>query len=223
MKKIGVIGGAGPLASALLYETLINESYAHAFEMPEIVLINFPFTRGLSCDEGKRNEDAIHSELSYCVDFLVKNRVEVGVLACNTLHLYLPQHLPRSIRFYSLPQLVLKAACNQKHMRLLILGTENTRRSNLYHQEGIVAHYPSIQDQAIIGEVIDQVLKGVISQRDAISLGEVIDRSLKEQDFDGVVLGCTDLPVLHHHFPIPSPKKIYDSIKIPAKTIVGAI
>ena len=65
MKKLGIIGGAGPLASALLYETLIQESYALGRQVPEIVLINYPFSRGLSLEEGKNNEEIIHQELSY--------------------------------------------------------------------------------------------------------------------------------------------------------------
>ncbi len=91
MKKLGIIGGAGPLASALLYETLIQESYALGRQVPEIVLINYPFTRGLSLDEGKENERTLQKELSYCIKLFLGIEVEMGVLACNTLHVLLKQ------------------------------------------------------------------------------------------------------------------------------------
>lgn len=224
MKKLGIIGGAGPLASALLYETVIQESYAVRRRIPEIILINYPFTRGLSCKEGKENEKTIHSELKYCIQFLAKNQVEVGVLACNTLHLFLKKHIHPSIQFYHLPEIVVKAAKNQQHHRLLILGTQNSRHFNLYQQtESMQTIYPSSSNQTMIDGVIDRVLEGKILKEDSSLISHVIEKTLEKESFDGVVLGCTDFPVLHHHFPIASSKPIYDSIKIPAKTLVGIL
>lgn len=221
MKKLGIIGGAGPLASALLYEALIHESYLRGIAVPEIVLINFPFTRGLSLEEGRINQVSLTDELDYCVKFLIKNEVEIGLLACNTLHLTLMNLPLGSIQFYHLPELVLKAALDKKHHRLLILGTENTCRSHLYKKEGIQTVYPSLEFQKLLDEVIDRVLGGKVLREDADLITQVIQHSSNE--FDGVVLGCTDFPVLHHRFPIQSDKPIYDSIKLSAKTIVGSL
>jgi aspartate racemase len=223
MKKLGIIGGAGPLASALLYETLIQESYARKCSIPEIVLINYPFTRGLSLEESKENEKAIHKELNYCIQILKESGVELGILACNTLHLFLNQYSRLSIQFCHLPEIVIQAAREKKHHRLLILGTQNTCRSHLYQLAGIQAIYPSLQDQEALDAIIDRVLEGKILKQDSLLASQTIERALQRNDFDGVVLGCTDFPVLHHRFPIRSVKPIYDSIKIPAKTLVGCL
>lgn len=223
MKKLGIIGGAGPLASSLLYETLIHESYALGRQVPEIVLINFPFTRGLSLDEGLANEKILEEELSHCIKILVKSGVETGVLACNTLHLILKK-LPLSpILFHHLPDLVAKAAQERRHHRLLILATENTCSSLLYQLDGIQVIYPATCDQNVINEVIDRVLEGKILEEDAHLIGQVIQEISRSNDFDGIVLGCTDFPVLHHRFPIKASKPIYDSIKISAKTLAGLL
>lgn len=223
MKKLGIIGGAGPLASALLYEMLIHESYSLGRQVPEIVLLNFPFTRGLSLNEGRANEKTIHAELDYCVQFLANNGVKLAILACNTLHLFLKQDIPSSIKFYSLPDLVLNQAQRRHHHRLLILGTQNTCHSNLYQSKNIEAIYPSSSDQMKIDDVINRVLDGKILKEDSELVEYVINTTLREKPFDGVVLGCTDFPVLHHHHPIFSTKPIYDSIKIPAQTLAGFI
>lgn len=223
MKKIGIIGGAGPLASALLYEMIIHESYQRGISIPEIVLINFPFTRGLSVDEGRENKDLLSEELNYCLKFLIKNEVEIGLLACNTLHLTL-KNLPQDpIQFYYVPDLVLQAASECQHHRLLILGTENTCHSHLYRQRDILTLYPSPEDQHLLNDVINRVLRGKVVKEDSDAVGHVIQKIGRGDDFDGVVLGCTDFPVLHHRFPIPSVKPIYDSIKLSAQTIVGTL
>ena len=78
--------------------------------------------------------------------------------------------------------------------------------------------HPSPEGQKIIDEAIDHVLEGKVSRQDSLLIAQLI-RNFPEE-IDGVILGCTDLPVLHHHFPLELDKPIYDSIKIPAKTIL---
>jgi len=221
MKKLGIIGGAGPLASALFYETLIHESYSLGRDVPEIVLLNYPFTRGLSLQEGRENELRLKDELNYCIQNLVNFGVEVAVLACNTLHLILKKLSHASIQFHYLPEIVVRAAKEKAHHRLLILGTQNTCHSHLYQVAAIQPLYPCSKDQQCINEVIDRVLMGEILREDAMLVSRVIQQTSHSNEFDGVVLGCTDFPVLHHRFPISSVKPLYDSIKIPAKALVG--
>ena len=226
MKKLGIIGGAGPLASALFYETLISESYARRKEVPEIFLINYPFTRGMSLDERKDNEDIIINELAYCIKVLVQNGAEMAVLVCNTLHLFLKKLSNESLQFHSLPETVITAARERNHRCLLVLGTENTCHSHLYKLAGTHVEYPSLKNQKLIAKVIDHVLEGKILESDSHLITEIIQQTFIEfayVEFDGVILGCTELPVLHHHYPIASAKTIYDSIKIPAKTVVGIL
>lgn len=219
MKKVGIIGGAGPLASALLYETIIRESYRQGLQVPEIQLINFPFTRGLTVEEGHTNENVLLEELRYCMKKLEQSGVEIGVLACNTLHLYLPL-LPKSaIFFLSLPNLIVGEAIEKGDLCLLMLGTENSCRSHLYQRPSITLRYPPKNEQTLVDAIIDRVLEGNLSQQDSLLISQLIERLSEQMTFDGVILGCTDLPVLHHYFPITSAKPFYDSIKIPAKIL----
>lgn len=223
MKKIGIIGGAGPLASSLLYESIIHQCYASKVAVPEIFILNFPFTRCLTPQEKESQSQQVFEELVYCVRRLEEHRVEIGLLACNTLHLILRQ-LPRTkIQFFALPELVLSFAKEAKVQKLLFLGTQNSCHSGLYHDPNMQIIYPNKKDQAFVDEVIDRVLEGIIKNEDAHLLEQVIEKSALENNFDGVILGCTDLPVLHHHYPVSSKFVIYDSIKLPAKIIGGTL
>lgn len=223
MKKIGMIGGAGPLASALFYQTFIQESYFQARQVPEILLINYPFTRGLTLAERQANKTVLEDELSYCIKVLEQHQVEIGVIACNTLHLYLQRVPKTSIAFISLPQMIMEEALANGHQRLLLLGTQNTCRSELYQGAGITMLYPPPLEQGLVDEVIDHVLTGKVDLRDSILLSQMLERLTTSMHFDGVILGCTDLPVLQHYFPMHSLKPIYDSIKIPAKKLRGIL
>lgn len=223
MKKIGIIGGAGPLASSLLYESIIQECYCLKIAVPEIFILNFPFTRCLTSIEKENNAHQVLGELSYCVQRLEEYGVEIGLLACNTLHLLLRQ-LPLSIiKFYALPDLVVNTAKGAGVQNLLILGTQNSCSLGLYQDSAIQMIYPHQDDQACVDGVIDRVLEGVVKGADSQLIGQIIERVSLLVKIDGVVLGCTDLPVLHHHYPIPSKYSIYDSIKLPAKIIGGSL
>lgn len=223
MKKIGIIGGAGPLASSLLYESIVRECYGVNVDVPEIFIINFPFTRCLTEEEKQTSTEQVLNELSYCIRSLERHGVEIGLLACNTMHIILKQLPPSSIEFHYLPELVLQSARNDGVRELLFFGSQNSCRYNLYQDPSIRMVYPSEGDQGCIDQVIDRVLEGRICQQDAAMVGRIIDRIATEFAIEGVILGCTDLPVLHHHFPIPSKIKIYDSIKLPAKSIGGSL
>jgi aspartate racemase len=218
MKKLGIIGGAGPLASALFYETLVHESYRLQRLLPEILLLNYPFNRGLTPEEKLRDGSLVREELLHCLNALETGGASIAILVCNTLHLELAK-LPRgSVCFCSIPDLVLEKIQEEKQKRLLLLGTQNTCNSPLYHKSDLTIFRPLPEGQKIIDQAIDHVLEGNISEKDARLIEHVIE-SFPEK-IDGVILGCTDLPVLHHHFPIQVDQPIYDSVKIPAKSIL---
>ena len=218
MKKLGIIGGAGPLASALFYETLVHECYRRQCPLPEIFLLNYPFNRGLTPAEKRENGAALQTELLHCLNALEAGGVSLAVLVCNTLHLELAKTPRGSVRFLPIPDLVLEEVRARKGTRLLLLGTQNTCSSALYQQSGFTIFHPSSEGQKIVDLAIDHVLEGGIFEADVRLLEDVI-KSFPEE-IDGVILGCTDLPVLHHHFPVQIDQPIYDSVKIPAKTIL---
>lgn len=221
MKKLGIIGGAGPLASSLFYETLVHESYHLGYPPPEIILINYPFTRGLTLQEGEKNESRIHNELAYCLNILKLTDAQRGVVVCNTLHTYIFSIPQDEVLFFSLPQLVLREIGTLRNRRFLLLGTQNTCRSLLYRTSGLTLVLPSEQEQSLVDRVIDHVLEGKILESDSLLVTELMKKFSRK--IDGVILGCTDLPVLHHHHPLHSDKPIYDSVKIPAKSILGLL
>lgn len=89
MKKLGIIGGAGPLASALFYETLVHECYRLQYPLPEMLLLNYPFNRELTPEEKRENGATLHMELLHCLNTLETVGATVAILVCNTLHLEL--------------------------------------------------------------------------------------------------------------------------------------
>ena len=210
MKKVGIIGGAGPLASAYFYRALVEECYHHLQKVPDIILLNIPFKRELT--------PRTKLQLQKGIDLLIREGVDIAALACNTLHLYLQK---TSLPFVPLPKSVMQEALKNKHRTFLLLGTRRTCRSSLYESAELKTVCPSPEDQKVVERIIDSILRGQVLQQDAHLLQQIVERF--PTPVDCVVLGCTELPVLFDRFKVKWPLPTYDSIKIGAKNLRGLL
>ena len=93
MKKIGIIGGAGPEAGSLLFNMIIrklqSEGKHNDHDFPEIHLLNYPFYFAIN---STLKEELLREQLKEALNKLEKNNVDIIALACNTLHALIPQH-----------------------------------------------------------------------------------------------------------------------------------
>lgn len=212
-KCIGIIGGAGPLAGAFLLERLFSLSgqvygcYRDA-DFPKVFLISFPFSEMLC-----RNMDTpkIQQELSTCLAQLRKNGASILAIACNTLHAFLDQkeelsdlvHLPRTVA----EEVVLDDPP-------LVLCTSTSVQFGL-HQQFFSCVYPNARTQQEVDEVIDQVLKGA----EKSVAGEQLEKLIRTQKAQTVILGCTELSLFAAQLSVPN-KRIIDPLELMANKIL---
>lgn len=217
-QKLGIIGGAGPYASALLYQSIIKAHYAaKRGQMPEIVLLNYPFTRGLTLKESQSHQLQLRTELQYCMNSLALQNVQSFAIACNTLHSFLPGLDLKGMNLLPIPKLVIETALKAGLHKLLLLSTATTIQSSLYQHPCVQLITPRPLEQQSLNAIIDRILAGEILKEDSETLSQLIQTCLLRDGMDGVLLGCTDLPVLHAYYPIKTgPLPILDSIQIPA-------
>ncbi|MEN9654605.1 MAG: hypothetical protein RL235_717 [Chlamydiota bacterium] len=198
MKTLGVIGGAGPLASALFYESVVCECYRQKRPVPKMVVLNYPFARGLTEVESSQNSSSNRRAIEGCLATLADAKASVAVLVCNTMHLELRKIDHHGVVCTHIPELVMEEILRQGRRRVLLLASQRTGATDLYHHPDIEIVLP--EKQGIIDAVIDRVLEGTLLESDSGQLEELI--ASHGDAIDGVILGCTDLPVLHHRFPI---------------------
>ncbi len=196
-KSIGIIGGAGPMASAFLYTSILHvcgqkynaNDYA---DFPEILLVSYPFTRG--------NEKKIRTEITECLAKLKKIGASLFCVASHSFHSFLPSTLPTG--FVSLVSETLREAKRLKISTALVLASETTIRSSLYEQPGIICVYPPASDQLLVNQLIREVAGGEVNKTQSKKLISMISRLRKTLSFDGVLIACTELPLIHAQFPI---------------------
>ncbi len=230
-KKIGIIGGAGPMSSCLLYKFIIQECQQKFGckkdeDFPEIVLINYPFSDVVSVQDVLGSKATIESELQFCIDKLKEYGVDVFVIACNTLHVFLDRLDFKNLRFLNIVKNTVDYVKQQNLKKLLILGTKATNKSRIYDNLGIETIYLQDLDQQKISQIICKILSGNFTQKDSDLISKIIYQKSKKEFFDGVVLACTDFAVLQEQFPIRLTEKnilILDSLKILTEKIVSEV
>jgi aspartate racemase len=216
-KTIGIIGGAGPLAGALLLERILSLSislygcYRDA-DFPKVVLISFPFSEMLSADA---DEAQLRTEIKQCLEQLRAQGASVIAIGCNTLHAFLDEdrdaqdlvHLPRELG--AVMELSIEPL-----MEPLVLCTSTSVRLGL-HKQFFRCSYPDSSTQAEVDALIDLVLKGGEKESIVAKLGEL----LRNQTAQVIVLGCTELSLFSKDLQTGG-KLIIDPLDIMARKVL---
>ena len=92
-KKIGIIGGADPAASCLLYKKIISvclqrKDCKNGADFPEMIIVNYPFAHVMQVSEATRLKDVAINQLQYCINSLEMHHIDLLALACNTYHAF---------------------------------------------------------------------------------------------------------------------------------------
>jgi aspartate racemase len=214
---IGILGGMGPEASSYLYRTLIEQSIEqyHArnnADFPEIVLHSIPVPDFIS-DASQR--DVALAMLKERVKRL--DAMDLGCLciACNTAHVLLPELRDLAAApFVSMIDEVADRVALDGLECVAVLGTPSTIRYGLYQDaldaRGVTTVAPDDLGLEVCERIIRHVLSGRVEASDAAELAALAD-GLLAQGAQGVVLGCTELPlVFPHGYRVP----VYDSLAI---------
>ncbi len=139
------------------------------------------------------------------------------IIACNTFHLFINIFLKElKVPFLSIIDSVKKEIINDKVKKVALLGTKHTMDFNMYGEEliknDIEVITPEENDKDIINEIIyEELPKGIIKEKSKIKALNII-KKLSDQNAEGIILGCTELPLLIKRE--DTDLKIYDSTYI---------
>ena len=101
-----------------------------------------------------------------------------------------------------------------------LLGTPLTLRSCIYQEalqkECVSCVIPNKESFLILDRIIRNVIRNNITKEDGRRLIKIADR-LKKQGAEGIILGCTELPLV---FPSGYSLPVYNSVAILAKSLL---
>jgi aspartate racemase len=200
---IGVIGGLGPQASALLYRLLIDRAPLHTqlrdtSDYPRVALLSTALPNKLQ--NGEITDPAvlggIVALLQEEVRLLEQCGAIVNAVACNTAHLALPQlQSVTSIPFLSIIELVRQRV--QKYQKPGYLSTQLTRDMGLYAGVHPNLHAPGDEETQQAEQYIFKLLAGELAPEDRQRFHAFVQNYQKKHGLDAVILACTELPVIY--------------------------
>lgn len=201
-KKLGIIGGVGPAATALLFERIVEHTDARTDQDHlSIAVLNYPE------EIPDRTECLLAREIAPLVDSLQNIALtleslgcEVIALPCNTAHALFDEvtsalndavilHMPREVSLVAQEKGVKKCG---------ILATDGTLHSRVYEKAfaevDIETVVPRDDHQALVMDAIYHTIKAGCMLTEAQT--NALFEPFFEQGCDGVVLGCTELSLM---------------------------
>ena len=202
MKTIGLVGGTGWISTAEYYRIINEETNRRlgALEFARLALYSVNFGDIQRFNE-QRNTEGIFSMMLGAAKKLESIGADCILLCANTMHM----HADRVEQEISIPLIhIARATASQirkKNMKTVgLLGTRPTMERDFYTkklaEENIAALVPEKDDRVFIQRTIDEeLLKGVFLVESKKRFLDII-RTLQSQGAEGVVLGCTEIPLL---------------------------
>lgn len=222
MKKIGLVGGIS-WVSTIDYYKLINEGVNRklgGLQFAECLIYSVNF----GDIQEKTWQNSFDILLKACLS-LKKSDVEAIVLCANTAHLYADQlEKETGLPLIHIGTETSKAITQKKLSTVGLLGTSFTMEMDFYKDKlksfGINVLVPENQEtRDYIQYVLKEELGRGIINPDSKQNYIKITNELIMRGAEGIILGCTEIPMLidQSNFSVP----VFDTTKIHAEAIVN--
>lgn len=224
-KLIGVLGGLGPWATEEFLRLVLEETEAVCDQdYPDLLIMNRSTTPDRTAHILGKCPDSPGPVMARDAALLAQAGCAAIVIPCNASHAYYDEATAAlTIPALHLIDEVVAEGVRRGMTHLGILGTEGTRREQLYEKAaakyGIACTAASEEAQAHISHLIYGCVKAGLPPQPE-DLCDAFDELLAA-GCDGLVLGCTELPIayralgLEQRYPM-----VLDSLRILARRTV---
>ena len=202
MKTIGIVGGTGWVSSVEYYR-LINEGInakLGGLNFARCILFSINYAEINACNL-RQDYDGVYNIVSDAAKKLISIGAEGIVLGANTLH-FTADKLQEEIEVPIIHIADAAAAEIKQHniSRIGLLGTRQTMEQDFYKSRlrdaGIETLVPAKTVRDYINDVImNELLKSNFKAESKKRFIEII-QELNQRGAQGIVLGCTEIPLL---------------------------
>ncbi|MGJ8744525.1 aspartate/glutamate racemase family protein [Polaribacter sp.] len=220
MKKIGLIGGITP-ESTVLYYRILNQLNSKNLGTPhsaEVIINSFDFGKISKLQKDNR-WDLLDKLMAETGKNLEKAGATCILICANTMHLCIDAvKKVVNIPVIHIAEATSKKIIEKKLKKVVLLGTKYTMEKdffiNILTSFGIETMIPNTEERAIIHSVIYEELSvGNINPNSKEKYLKIINRLIQE-GAEGVILGCTEIPLLIQQKDVLVP--VFDTTKIHA-------
>ena len=202
MKKIGIIGGLSAESTIEYYKIFVKEynKLKGGLSSPLLVIDSLDLEEVRNLVNDNKWDDVVQI-ITQSARNLEKSNAEVIIIATNTIH----QIFDRVQENIETPMInllvtIADAIKEQGLKKVGLLGTIYTMQLDFFHnaldKHNIEVIVPNQEDQEYVNQVIfDELVHHILNDESRKGYLEVI-RRLQERGAEGVILGCTEIPLL---------------------------
>jgi aspartate racemase len=201
MKKIGILGGMS-YESTIKYYDLILQNYYNRYNdynYPEILIYSLNFQKVIDFELGNDKLKYIDYLMSG-INSLQKGGADFIIMAANSPHAVYDDLVTKTnLPILSIVEATAGKALKMGLNKLLLLGIKFTMQSSFYQRifenSNMQVITPVDIEQDLIDQIIfDELVIGKFKSESKQKLLEIIHN----YKVDGVILGCTELPLIFH-------------------------
>lgn len=203
MKKIGIIGGLGPEATVDYYQKIIDAFKTESGDLnyPEIIVYSVNMSEFIGLMKTGQYERAT-SYLAEKVESLRRAGIDFVALSANTPHqLFDPLQERSALPLISIVEATCEEAKRKGLKRAGLFGTEFTMKASffpdVFKKQNIEVVVPGPEDQALINQkLFSEIELGIFKDETRQMLIAIIEKMVREQHIDSLILGCTEFPLI---------------------------
>jgi aspartate racemase len=204
MKRIGIVGGLSPESTLDYYRLLISmcrkRGMGHTYPVIIIYSVNFQ-----ECMDQMENGDSegLTANLDHAIRSLYNAGANFALISANTPHIVFDSVAAHSlIPLLSIVVETGKVAQRLGLKKVGLFGTGVTMREKFYPETfsekfGISIVVPEEKDQDFIRKsIISELAAGRIKETTRQKMVEIAEGMVEQDSIEGLILGCTELPLI---------------------------
>lgn len=224
MRTIGLVGGTSWVSTIEYYRIINSEVGARkgGASSAKILLESLDFAEIEALHE-RKDFDGVGTLLATSATRLEKAGAECLLLCANTMHMHAERvQAALKIPLIHVVDATAKAIQGRGLRTVALLGTRLTMERDFYAKrllaQGVEAVVPEKEERDFIHRTIaEELVKAVFRPESRERFVEIIER-LGKRGAQGVILGCTEIPLLVA--PDQSPLPAFDTTRIHAEAAV---
>ncbi len=224
MKTIGIIGGMSWESTKVYYE-IINEQVKQklgGFHSCKCLIYSVDFAE-IQKLQHSDNWEELNEIMADAAKRLQLAGADFIILATNTMHLCVDAIKEAvELPFLHIAQATSSVIIKKNIKKVALLGTKFTMEKDFYksvlNENNIDVITPDEEERNIIHSIIyGELVKGIIKDESRDKFKAIISR-LQSQGAEGVILGCTEIPLLISKHDVEI--EVFDTTRIHAEKAV---
>lgn len=202
MKTIGLIGGITPESTIMYYRALNTMAQEHLGEPHSAKVLIHSFDFGIIKEHQKDGRwDLLDVLMSNAAKGLENAGADCILICANTMHLCIEATRKQiSIPVIHIAEATSKEILNKGLKKVALLGTKYTMEKTFYTDIltsfGIETIIPNEEDREEIHRVIyEELSKGELNSVSKQNYIDIINKQI-QNGAEGIILGCTEIPLL---------------------------